>query len=224
VNVLFLRGTPSEHKIYADVAAKSRAMTQEGIDLILKAWTCDEPFAWKGEHFDFPVVSVWPRTRQAPHPPVFGSGNSDESVIFAAQRRIGIGLSFASLDVVRRWTELYRSEAAKAGWTPGPEHILYRATAVVGESDEECRQALLAATGRDATATPEPEGPLACLARPFFFGGPDSVLRRIEALHALGVGTVDMAFQAGVGLVDYAGQTRQMQLFAEKVLPEIRSW
>src|SRR5207342_961620 len=127
--VLFLRGTPNEHRTYGDVAAKSRAMTQEGIELILKAWTSDEPFAWTGEHFDFPVVSVWPRTRQAPHPPVFGSGNSEESVVFAARRRLGMGMSFASLDVVSRWIELYRSEAKAAGWTPGPEHILYRGTA-----------------------------------------------------------------------------------------------
>ena len=83
VVVLFLRGTPNEHHTYGDVAEQSRAMTQEGIDLILKAWTSDQPFAWEGEHFKFPTVSIWPRTRQEPHPQVFGSGNSEESVIFA---------------------------------------------------------------------------------------------------------------------------------------------
>lgn len=224
VIVLFLRGTPNEHRTYGDVAEQSRAMTQEGVDLILKAWTSEEPFAWKGEHFDFPVVSVWPRTRQAPHPPVFGSGNSEESVVFAARRRLGMGMSFASPDVVGRWIELYRSEARKAGWTPGPEHILYRGTAIVGETDEECRQVLLAATGRDSAAMPEPQGPLAYIARPYFFGGPDTVLRQIEVLRELGVGTVDLGFQAGVGLVDYEGQGRQMRIFAEQVIPEIRSW
>jgi alkanesulfonate monooxygenase SsuD/methylene tetrahydromethanopterin reductase-like flavin-dependent oxidoreductase (luciferase family) len=224
VTVLFLRGTPYEHRTYGDVAAASRAMTQEGIELILKAWTSEEPFAWKGEHFDFPVVSVWPRTRQAPHPPVFGSGNSDESVVFAARRKLGVGMSFASLDVLRRWIGLYREEAKKAGWTPGPEHILYRGTAIVGDSDEECRQALLAATGRDAAAMPAPEGPLAYISRPYFFGGPDAVLRQAEALCELGVGIIDMGFQAGVGLVDYEGQGRQMRIFADRVLPEIRSW
>src|SRR6185369_15919523 len=62
--VCFLRGTPSEHHAYADVAAQSRAMTQEGISLILKAWTSEEPFSWQGEHFKFNTVSVWPRTLQ----------------------------------------------------------------------------------------------------------------------------------------------------------------
>ena len=224
VVVLFLRGTPNEHQTYGDVAAKSRAMTQEGIDLILKAWTSDEPFSWEGEHFNYPVVSVWPRTRQDPHPMVFGSGNSDESVIFAARRKLGIGMSFASGDVVRHWVELYRAECDKAGWTPGPEHILYRATAVIGETDADCRKAYETATGREFDMTPPPSGPLSYLFRPYFFGGPGAVLEQIEALHELGVGTVDLGFQAGVGLVDYQGQARQMEIFGREVIPQIRAW
>src|SRR3546814_10599102 len=41
--VLFLRGTPNEHHTYDTPAEKTRGMTQEGIDLILKAWQEDEP-------------------------------------------------------------------------------------------------------------------------------------------------------------------------------------
>jgi alkanesulfonate monooxygenase SsuD/methylene tetrahydromethanopterin reductase-like flavin-dependent oxidoreductase (luciferase family) len=199
-------------------------MTQEGIDLILKAWTSEEPFAWEGEHFHFPTVSVWPRTRQDPHPVTFGSGNSDESVVFAAKRRLSMGMSFAAAEVVKHWIELYRAEADKAGWTPGPEHILYRGTAHLAETDEDARQQFMAATGRDPAAMPEPQGTLAYIMRPYFFGSPKSVLGQIEMLRELGVGTIDMGFQAGVGLVDYEGQAKQMALFAREVIPEIRSW
>ena len=97
--VLFLRGTPNEHQTYDTDAAATRAMTQEGIDLIVKAWTSDQPFAWDGEQYHFGTVSVWPKTVQIPHPPIFGSGNSDESVCFAAARRMGIAFSFGLVAV-----------------------------------------------------------------------------------------------------------------------------
>ncbi len=127
VVVLFLRGTPSEWRIYDDVTETSREMTQEGIELILKAWTEPNGFAWTGKHFNFPNVSVWPRTRQEPHPPVFGSGNSEESAIFAAKHKLGLAMSFMPSQAVKRIVNLYKDEAKKTGWTPTPDHILYRA-------------------------------------------------------------------------------------------------
>src|SRR6202161_716806 len=44
VVVLFLRGTPNEQKTFGTVG-DTRGMTQEGIDLIRRAWTDLEPFA-----------------------------------------------------------------------------------------------------------------------------------------------------------------------------------
>src|SRR3546814_5435196 len=93
--VLFLRGTPNEHHTYDTTAEKTRGMTQEGIDLILKAWQEDEHFAWKGENYDFSTISIWPRVMQKPHPVVYGSGNSDEFIRLAATRQLSIAFSFA---------------------------------------------------------------------------------------------------------------------------------
>lgn len=220
VVVLFLRGTPTEHHAYGDVSAQSRAMTQEGIQLIVKAWTSDEPFAWKSEHFDFPTVSVWPRTYQAPHPPVYGSGNSDESAVFAARHRLGMGISFAPAPIIRRWIQLYREEAEKAGWSPGPEHIIYRGLAHLAATDAEAEQAL---AGRPALDV-DPQGPLAHIARPYFLGSPATVLRQCEVLHELGVGVIDMAFASGVGAIDYDRQADVVSLFAEEVMPTVQGW
>ena len=220
VVVLFLRGTPAEHQTYTDVSASARAMTQEGIELILKAWTAEEPFSWKGEHFDFPTVSVWPRTYQAPHPPAFGSGNSEESAAFAARHHLGMGISFAATPVIRRWVEIYRSEAEKAGWSPGPEHIIYRGLAHLARTDEEADAVL---EGRPKIDV-DPQGPLAHIARPYFFGSSTTVTGQIEALHELGVGVIDMAFAAGVGAIDYERQADVVSQFAEEVMPAIRAW
>ncbi len=229
VVVLFLRGTPNEHHTYGDVAKQARSMTQEGIQLILKAWTSDEPFSWEGEHFHFPTVSVWPRTRQEPHPPVFGSGNSDESVVFAAQHKLGIGMSFAGPKLLRRWIDLYRTEAEKAGWTPTAGHILYRGNAHIAETDDDAHLAVALRT--DAAAAkgvrvpdPDPDAPLGYLVRPYFLGSPKSVLDQIAVLRDCGVGVIDMSFATGFGPLNYDVQAQSMKTFASAVLPEIRAW
>ena len=232
VIVLFLRGTPNEHHTYGDVAAQSRAMTQEGIQLILKAWTEDEPFAWDGEHFQFKTVSVWPRTRQDPHPPVFGSGNSAESAAFAGRNGLGIGFSFADPEQVKAWIDVYVDEAARAGWTPTPDHLLYRGSAHMAATDAEAEADIaraFAAPGETPRplaeiAPPNPRGPLAYIRRPYFLGGPQTVLAQVRTLRDCGVGIVDMSFAAGIGKIDYDQQARVMKLFAAEVLPTIRGW
>jgi alkanesulfonate monooxygenase SsuD/methylene tetrahydromethanopterin reductase-like flavin-dependent oxidoreductase (luciferase family) len=90
LEVLLLRGTPNEHGTYDTPRDHTRAMTQEGIDLILKTWKESKPFSWQGAHYQFSTISVWPKVSQQPHPPLFGSCNSDESVVFAATRKIGM--------------------------------------------------------------------------------------------------------------------------------------
>ena len=150
VVVLFLRGTPNEHRTYDSDPAATRGMTQEGIDLIRKAWIDEEPFAWSGEHYRFSNIAVWPRTVQEPHPPVYGSGNSEESVRIAAERRMGIAFSFAPVDVVADWVRLYHAEAAKAGWQPRADQVIYRGTAYAAESDAQAHDDMSTFFGRKA--------------------------------------------------------------------------
>lgn len=200
---LFLRGVPNEARSYGDRAPEDpRGATQEGIDLILKAWTSPEPFAWEGEHHRHAVVSVWPRTLQQPHPPVFSSGNSEESVIFAARRRLGLAISFLPVAQVATAVALYYAEAEKAGWSPTPDHVLYRAIARVEETET-------ASSGAGG------EGIFA----PFFHGGPKSVLGQVASLREAGVGIVDMA----MGIGDHRRAMAALDILAEAVMPEMRA-
>jgi alkanesulfonate monooxygenase SsuD/methylene tetrahydromethanopterin reductase-like flavin-dependent oxidoreductase (luciferase family) len=201
--VLFLRGVPVELRTYSgDQPADPRGATQEGIDLILKAWTEPKPFEWQGEHHRYGLVSIWPQPVQKPHPPVFGSGNSEESVVFAAQRRLGLAISFAPVEQVGKMVALYRAEAEKAGWSPGPDQVLYRAVAQIYESDV----AALSPAGGEG------------IFRPFFHGGPKQVLGQIEGLRDAGVGVIDMAFAA----IGHARATASVDILAEAVLPTMR--
>src|ERR687885_1172110 len=104
-----LRGTPYELRAYNIRPEESRARFEEGVELMLRAWTSAEPFAWQGRFFQFPVVSIWPGPIQKPHPPLLVSGKSPESGAFAARHHLPIGLSFETLDQARLAVEHYRS-------------------------------------------------------------------------------------------------------------------
>lgn len=225
--VLFLRGTPNEHNTYDTPAAQTRSMTQEGIDLVIKAWTTEEPFSWSGENYTFSTISVWPRVAQTPHPMLYGSGNSEESVRFAASRRMGIAFSFAPPEAIKGWIELYRAEAAKHGWTPTPEHVVYRGLTYVADSDAQAEAEMGAFFGAKAAeqATLQSKtmgGPPvnALILRPYFLGSPQTVIDAFAVLRDLGVGVVDMVFTIGT----HEQQVAAMERFAADVLPTLRSW
>jgi alkanesulfonate monooxygenase SsuD/methylene tetrahydromethanopterin reductase-like flavin-dependent oxidoreductase (luciferase family) len=240
--VLPLRGTPNELRVYNNIdPADSRALTEEAMLLIRKALTETEPFAWKSEHYDFPVVSVWPGRTQVPHPPMLSSGNSPESVSFAARHRFPIAISFFDPVRVAALTTQFREEAAAAGWTPGAHDILYRAWIALGESDDEALEIRAKFLPRGAGPPPEavpgaPGGPAANLG-PYnrtgpdpvasgfgigsvqFAGGPDTVIRQIREFHeTTGAGILDLSF----GRASQELTLASIRRFGEKVLPAIR--
>jgi len=217
--VLFLRGLPFEHNTYAPVGEQSREMTQEGIELILKAWTEPKPFAWNGKHYQFQSISVWPRTRQVPHPPMFGSGNSEESAVFAARHKFGLAMSFMPVSQVKRVIARYRAEAEACGWSPGPDQILYRGICAMdapGGDGNPFAQA-------EAKARVKNEDAPLIVRGPFFTGGASSVLKQIESLKEAGVGVIDVGISS-TGGVDYAAQTAALDLFGREILPKVRGW
>src|ERR1700733_11941261 len=56
---------------------ETRARYREGRALLEKAWSATEPFAWNGKYSRYPIVNIWPRPLQQPHPPFWipGSGS-----------------------------------------------------------------------------------------------------------------------------------------------------
>jgi alkanesulfonate monooxygenase SsuD/methylene tetrahydromethanopterin reductase-like flavin-dependent oxidoreductase (luciferase family) len=220
--VLFLRGTPNEHLTYGADPAQSRAMTQEGVKLILRAWTEPKPFSWEGRFFHFDMVSVWPRTVQDPHPQVFYSGNSDESAAFAGRMGLSVAIGFAPVAQVTRQVDLYKAAARAAGWEPTHDNVLYRGRMLIGETDAEAQT--IANRQRAAAPSTAPSGaaggagggdPTAGIAGLQFLGGVDTVLRKAQALHEAGVGIIDVAFGGGV--------TRSIELFSRQFSEPLRA-
>ena len=50
---------------------RNRAMFNECLDIMIKAWTSDEDFSYEGDFWQFPETTVFPRPLRDP-PPLFG--------------------------------------------------------------------------------------------------------------------------------------------------------
>ena len=139
-----LRGTANEYVTYDVNPAESWSRFEEAMALIVRAWTEPQPFGWQGRHYRFRSVSIWPRPVQQPHPPIYMSASSPEAGEFAARQRVRIGFAFTTLSLARTAARHYRDCAAANGWEPAPDHVLYRVTAHVAESDEQALEELRA--------------------------------------------------------------------------------
>ncbi len=216
--VLFLRGVSNEHRTYTadgEAPPNTRELTQEAAQLVLKAWTEPQPFSWHSENFNFQHISVWPRPLQDPYPPVFYSGNSEESIAFAAKHRMNLAIGFAPLPVVAKHIAMYREQAAAAGWTPGPESVLYRARLLVTDDDEQAQSII----GRMTPRSPSTGQALGGAgggnpgAGGFqFFGTPGTIVEQVRGFHDAGVGVLDVAF-SGIAY-GRGGTKRAMERFA----------
>ena len=119
-----LRGTTNEYLSYDLNPKEARERTDEGMELILKAWTEPQPFGWQGRHFQYRTVSIWPRPQQ-PHPPTYALGTSAEAGEFAARHHIGLGVSYGTFEIMAKATGYYRRalRPLRLGARAGRHHL-----------------------------------------------------------------------------------------------------
>jgi alkanesulfonate monooxygenase SsuD/methylene tetrahydromethanopterin reductase-like flavin-dependent oxidoreductase (luciferase family) len=235
-----LRGTTNEYLSYDLNPKEARERTDEGMELILKAWTEPQPFGWQGRYFQYRTVSIWPRPQGA-HPPAFALGTSAEAGEFAARHHIGLGVSYGTFELMAQATRYYRERCAHYGWEPGPDDIIYRANMILGKTDDAAEEALRrrdkqapfpvrsalrdALIGADITRNVAGERKQANVGGVLpisFCGGPDRVVEQLrQCREQIGAGVVDVSLQdPGTGNTE--GMMRSLELFGRKVLPRIR--
>jgi alkanesulfonate monooxygenase SsuD/methylene tetrahydromethanopterin reductase-like flavin-dependent oxidoreductase (luciferase family) len=142
VIMAFLRGTPGEDLPYGMNPAEGRARLFEGMDLVIKALTEPQPFSWEGRYYQFRTVSVCPRPVQQPLPPVLVATRSADAVQYAATHRLGIAVSYDPVDQMAQVTDRYYRWCQEAGWQPTPDHIVYRASILLAETDQQAAHQL----------------------------------------------------------------------------------
>src|SRR5260221_8036497 len=235
-----LRGTTNEYLSYDLNPIEARERTDEGMELILKAWTEPQPFGWQGRYFQYRTVSIWPRL-QEPAPPIYSLGTSAEACEFTDRHHIGHCVSYWTFELIGNATQYYRERCAHYGWEPGPDDIIYRANMILGETDDKAEEALanrsrqapfpISGPLRDALLRSDVTRNIAGERRPAnvggvlpisFCGGPDRVIEQLRRCREeIGAGVVDLSL-ADPGTGDVEGMMRSLELFGTKVLPRIR--
>ena len=237
-----LRGTTNEYLSYDLNPKEARERTDEGMELILKAWTEPQPFGWQGRYFQYRTVSIWPRPANHPGRETYSLGVSAEAADFAARHRLGLGVSYGNVELMAKSTGYYRKQCGEYGWEPGPDDIIWRANMILGDTDEEADAALERRKAQSQAPFPINAGLRKALieqdrrniggeARPAnvggvlpisFCGGPDRVIKQIkEAREKIGVGVLDLSL-SDPGTADTDAMMAKIELFGTKVLPQIR--
>jgi alkanesulfonate monooxygenase SsuD/methylene tetrahydromethanopterin reductase-like flavin-dependent oxidoreductase (luciferase family) len=135
----FVRGVTREFFAYSVPIADARQRVSEAWELITKAWTTREPFAWHGTYFHYDRVCIWPRPLQQPHPPIVFPAESAEGLELAAKHRVPTGAAYRSTAKCLEIFERYRKTAQQHGWTPQPnDHLLLR-NIYVAETNAQAR-------------------------------------------------------------------------------------
>jgi alkanesulfonate monooxygenase SsuD/methylene tetrahydromethanopterin reductase-like flavin-dependent oxidoreductase (luciferase family) len=243
-----LRGTPNEYVTYNISPAESRERFEEALKLIVTAWTETEPFGWQGRYYEYRTISIWPRPVQKPYPKIYMSGSSPESGEFAARNRIGLGFAFTNVPLAKKAAAHYREHAARAGWTPTGDDVIYRVLVHVADSDEQALEDITRAMqsgprtglsmanrtlegavadagyyGRDRDAQRQRLMPSGLQDRidtgQIVLGGPDTVVRQVETIwRELGAGIIDFTIAHDMG----EKTLHAIELLGTKVLPRMR--
>jgi alkanesulfonate monooxygenase SsuD/methylene tetrahydromethanopterin reductase-like flavin-dependent oxidoreductase (luciferase family) len=128
---------------YGVPPVQSRARFREAHDLIRKAWSASEPFAWNGKFWQFREVNPWPRPIQQPRPPVWIPGTGTPGTInWVLDNDYGychlswFGARLAGKAVVDRYWDV----VAQRGRPANPYGLAFLQNVVVAETDAQAER------------------------------------------------------------------------------------
>jgi alkanesulfonate monooxygenase SsuD/methylene tetrahydromethanopterin reductase-like flavin-dependent oxidoreductase (luciferase family) len=122
--------------------ATLREKYREGVNLVLKAWTSREPFAFNGKYNQLRYVNVWPRPVQQPRPPVWiPGGGSIETWDWCVENDFLYAyLSYFGYKRARTTMEGFWEVVDKHGADPNPYRAGFVQFVAVAENDTEAER------------------------------------------------------------------------------------
>jgi alkanesulfonate monooxygenase SsuD/methylene tetrahydromethanopterin reductase-like flavin-dependent oxidoreductase (luciferase family) len=215
----------------------ARTRWDEAIDIILLALK-GEPFRYHGAHFEIPETSIFPSPLQRPHPPIWVTAQSTESVAATVRRGFnlltgGYGVPMERLAEFRRHFDALLAEHKP----PRIPDVAVQKAVYVTDSDADARAAAdearwnmrvtLSLRNRyervergHAVPVPGPNEPDTddLLERYLVIGTPDVVIRQIRRIEdQVGINHFNCSFWFGD--MDQARVLKSMDLFAREVMP-----
>lgn len=220
------------HFAFQSPLDESRGRFKEALEVIVKAWT-EERFSYEGLYYRIPEVSIYPKPRQRPCPPISLVAVSPETLAFAAEK----GYS-AIIGAIRSLPEL--EETSKSYWKIFQEAEHNRASAqlainrfiYVSETDEKALREI-EGSFMDFIKNRAPDLKAALISRYgceenfsfdrfvddfCLFGSPETVTLRIKEL----VEKVDLKYLlCSINFIthEHALCIKSMELFVKEVMP-----
>ena len=139
----FPTGLPTDATISNGVVpVEQRERYREAPDLVLKAWSAKEVFAWNGKHYQLPMVNLWPRPIQQPHPPIWipGSGISSTAEYVVERDDCFCHLSYFGTKNAEQVGDRYWELVARKGRDANPHRFSFLQLIGVSETDEEAEE------------------------------------------------------------------------------------
>ncbi|MFI4964393.1 MAG: LLM class flavin-dependent oxidoreductase [Caulobacterales bacterium] len=127
---------------YGQIPSLTREKYQEAHDLIIKAWTTREPFAFNGRYNKLRHVNIWPRPIQQPHPPVhIPGGGSVETYDFCIDNTYSYSyLSFSGYLRAQALMSGYWKRVEERGVDKSPYRAGFAQTILVADTDAEAER------------------------------------------------------------------------------------
>jgi alkanesulfonate monooxygenase SsuD/methylene tetrahydromethanopterin reductase-like flavin-dependent oxidoreductase (luciferase family) len=208
------------------------ARFDECLEVILKAWTADEPFSHRGQYWAFDKIVVEPPTAQKPHPPIWMGAGGERSIRQVAQKGYNLLLGqYASPDDVGRSIAVFKATVEANGRRFDPMQVgVTRAFFVTDtKADKEAAlerrlqnrvRQLRLATRPDGTVHGGPDqatgDPRVVNEISAMYGSPDEITPRLQALRDAGVGYVLLN---GGGSGGGARGRESLRRFARDIMP-----
>jgi luciferase family oxidoreductase group 1 len=215
----------------------ARQRWEESVDVIVKALS-GEPFTHDGELFQIPETTIFPQPVQKPHPPIWVTAQSPESVDATVRRGFNLltGGFGVPLERMGEFRQQFDRATSAADVPERPEVGVQRAVYVT-DSEADARAAAEEARwnmrvtlslrnqyervedGR-AIPVPAPNEPDTddLLDRYLVIGTPDTVIRQIGRVQEhVGISHFNCSFWFGD--LEHARIMRSMELFSREVMP-----
>lgn len=201
------------------------ARFEEGLALIVKAWTSSERFSHHGKFWNFENIVVEPPTRQKPHPPIWMAAGQPDSIAKVARRGCKLLLDqFASMATIIERFNIYKTEVEACGRRFDAQDVAVARAFYVAKDAADKRQAVetrLAGQNRMAKVAIAPgaakssmlsfDYTLDAAEESALYGTPDEIAAKLDVLRAAGV--------RYVLLNGPQGSVEHLRRFASEVMP-----
>jgi alkanesulfonate monooxygenase SsuD/methylene tetrahydromethanopterin reductase-like flavin-dependent oxidoreductase (luciferase family) len=204
---------------------EAEARFEEAHEILLKAWTSDVPWSYRGRYWQFDNVAVEPPTFQKPHPPLWMGAGRPASIKKVADYGYNLLLDqFAPVEQIGERIALFKTEVEARGRVFDPLSVAVTRSINVVMTEAERQQALetrLLARRRMERLAQRPDGQnrasmmsyadtLEAAEAGALYGTPDEVAAKLQALHDVGARYV---------LLNSAGGVATLRRFAHELRP-----